>query len=151
MSVRISISGATTADSITRLFDRIPERAERSVRAVVRATALRVEGSAKDSIQRGPKSGRVYRTHNKRRPHQASAPGQAPATDTGTLVSRIFHEVEAGGMQASVASDVDYAAYLELGTRHMAPRPYLAPALRRHEYDFLRDLDLAVSGALHVP
>ena len=32
----------------------------------------------------------------------------------------------------------------------MAPRPYLGPALREHADNFLRDLDLAVAGALDL-
>lgn len=137
-----------TADAVAKSLGQVSARAERAVARVVRATAMKVEGTAKTRIQRPPKTGRVYRRG--RVVHQASAPGESPATDTGTLASRVFHSVEAGGMEASVWSDVNYSVYLEMGTRRMAPRPFLAPALREHENDFYRDLDLAVSGALDV-
>jgi HK97 gp10 family phage protein len=150
MAIRISISGGNTADALVKALDAVPAKTERAVRAVVRATAMRVEGTAKERIQRPPKTGRLYRTYNKRKLHRASAPGESPATDSGTLASRVFHEVQAGGFEASVASDVRYAGYLEFGTRRMAPRPYLAPALREHADSFLRDLDLAVAGALDL-
>ena len=150
MAIRIAISGGNTADALVKALDAVPAKAERAVRAVVRATAMRVEGTAKERIQRPPKTGRLYRTYNKRKLHRASAPGESPATDSGTLASRVFHEVQTGGFEASVFSDVDYAGYLEFGTRRMAPRPYLAPALREYADSFLRDLDLAVAGALDL-
>jgi HK97 gp10 family phage protein len=65
-------------------------------------------------------------------PHQASAPGQPPATDTGRLLNSIGHTVgsDADGLYADVSARVAYAVFLELGTRYMAPRPFLRPALR---------------------
>ena len=150
MAIRISISGGNTADALVKALDAVPATTERAVRAVVRATAMRVEGTAKDRIQRPPKTGRLYRTYNKRKLHRASAPGESPATDSGTLASRVFHEVQAGGFEASVFSDVDYAGMLEFGTKNMAPRPYLGPSLRQHADEFYRGLDLALVGALDV-
>ena len=76
MTLRVSIAAGATADALVRHFERVPENAERAVRAVVRATALRIEAGAKQSIQRGPKTGAVRRTANKRKPHRASAPGE---------------------------------------------------------------------------
>ena len=151
MAIRVSIQGASTADALVRRLERVPAEAERAIRAVVRATALKVEASAKEAIQRGPKSGRLYRTTNKRKMHRASAPGEAPATDTGALVSRIHSRVFGGGLEAAVSSNVSYAAYLEFGADRMAPRPYLAPALQEHAEAFERDLGLAVAGVLDLP
>src|SRR3954453_1205524 len=138
MAVRICISGGSTDDALVKALDSFPAKTERVVRAVVRAPAMRVEGTAKERIHRPPKTGRLYRTFNKRKLHRASAPGESPATDSGTLASRVFHDVQAGGFAASVFSDVNYASYLEFGTRRMAPRPYLAPALREHADNFPR-------------
>lgn len=149
MSLRVSITGGSTADALVRDLGAVPARTERAVRAVVRATALKVEGRAKERIQRPPKTGRIYRRG--RIVHQASAPGQSPATDTGTLASRVFHDIAGGGFEASVFSDVSYAGYLEFGTKRMAPRPYLAPSLQENAAEFHRALDLAVLGALEVP
>ena len=49
-------------------------------------------------IQRGRKTGRIYMkgTHQNI-PHRASAPGEAPATDTGTLVSNIVADEQNNG------------------------------------------------------
>jgi HK97 gp10 family phage protein len=76
------------------------------------------------------KNGRLY-VFGRRVPHQASAPGMPPATDTGRLLGSIHHTVgdDADGQYAHIGSDVEYALYLELGTRYMAPRPFMRPAL----------------------
>jgi hypothetical protein len=60
--------------------------------------------------------------------HTSSAPGQPPAIFTRDLYRGIDSEVR--GMQFSVGvKDVDYASALETGTRKMAARPYLLPAI----------------------
>jgi hypothetical protein len=80
------------------------------------------------------REGRLRRG-GRRVPHQASAPGFPPASDTGRLLSSIHHEVVGAGtdLEARIGSDVNYALYLELGTRYMLPRPFLRPALRAVE------------------
>ena len=61
----------------------------------------------------------------------ASAPGQAPATDTGFLVSSIFSEVgiDRGDVVGFVRASAPYAVHLEFGTMNMAARPFFEPAL----------------------
>jgi len=81
------------------------------------------------------RGGKLY-AYGSRPAHQASAPGQPPAVDTGRLRATIGHSVTTdGGLHANVGSGgnpavpgVNYAAYLEYGTRHMAPRPWLRPS-----------------------
>jgi HK97 gp10 family phage protein len=50
--------------------------------------------------------------------------------DTGHLRSTI-HAEPVEGRAVRVVADADYAAYVELGTRHMAAEPFLRPALYR--------------------
>jgi HK97 gp10 family phage protein len=57
-----------------------------------------------------------------------SAPGQFPHADTGTLRKSIFWKM-VDNWTAVVGSNLNYARYLELGTRKMAPRPFLRPTL----------------------
>ena len=57
---------------------------------VLRGGGQLIRGEAIRSIQTGPKSGRTYEKYNPRRTHKASAPGQAPASDTGNLVSQNY-------------------------------------------------------------
>lgn len=86
----------------------------------VHTTAVRL-------VQTGPKSGRIY----KRRGvvHQASAPGEPPASDTGTLVQRSGTEYDHTRLTGAVVFRSSHALPLELGTETMEPRPYLRPAL----------------------
>lgn len=54
--------------------------------------------------------------------------------DTGHLRSTI-HRGPVEGHSVKIHADADYAAYVELGTRHMDAQPYLKPALyRKREY-----------------
>ncbi len=49
----------------------------------------------------------------------------------GRLRSSITWEVvsEGGDLSAKVGTNVEYAPYVELGTRYMRAQPYLVPAL----------------------
>lgn len=63
--------------------------------------------------------------------------------DTGKLKASIHQEMRADGMAVQIHADAKaegadgreedytYAGYVELGTRHMAPQPYLRAALYR--------------------
>jgi phage gpG-like protein len=92
----------------------------------VRATAFGIQGRAQASMQ-GPKSGRVYTRSGG--VHQASAPGEAPAVDTGNLINSLQVEVRAQ-TSAAVYTNVEYAPVLEYGGAKMEARPFLTPAAR---------------------
>lgn len=79
----------------------------------------------------GARSGRQYRVPGTNRFYTASAPGEAPAVATGRLRQSIQAQIERreGGVVGMVGSGLDYAVYLELGTRAMAPRSFLRPAV----------------------
>lgn len=93
----------------------------------VMATAMQVEANMKTSMS-GQKSGIIYQRGGKA--HQASAPGEPPAIDTGNLVNSVFSE-KSGPGQAVVGASAEYAEYLEFGTSKMAARPFLRPALEK--------------------
>ncbi len=78
-------------------------------------------------ILRTTKSGRVYRRRGIE--HQASAPGEAPASDTGTLVRQITVIVDPDTLTAKVNSGAAHAPHLEFGTEKMEPRPHMRVAL----------------------
>jgi hypothetical protein len=117
--------------NIARLADVVCER-----------TALAVEANAKLLIQNPPKTGRIYR-HGKIE-HQASAPWQAPATDTGNLVNTALTERKAEA-DWEVGFTAEYAAGLEFGTARILPRPYLRPSVEKHRQGFL-DAMSAIAG-----
>lgn len=116
---------------------------------IERAIKKEAEGTADDYLRilqelfRSPKSGRIYRVgttptkadrraKRRFRSHQASAPGEAPAVDTGALrkgsqrtpaqkLSAMRWRVIAGVTVQSGRSKI--AEWLEKGTRKMAARP----------------------------
>ncbi len=61
--------------------------------------------------------------------HRASAPGDPPAPDLGTLKRSVFIERTATGYIIGVAART--GIYLERGTLRIKPRPFLRPALAR--------------------
>jgi HK97 gp10 family phage protein len=108
--------------------------ADKYVADVVNGTAQNIRTTAIKSIQRGPKSGIVYDKTNPNRTHRASAPGQAPASDTGRLANSITAEIS--GKEATITAGTEYAAPLEFGTRDIEPRPFMVPAMEQERPKF---------------
>lgn len=86
--------------------------------------AHRIEIEAKVGMA-AVKTGEIYARNGV--DHQASAPGEMPAMDTGALANSIQVEKE-GATGAVVYTNMEYAAHLEYGTVHMAARPFFTPA-----------------------
>ena len=104
---------------------------QRAVKGLQRA-ALAGEAITKANLSR-PGTGRIYGTH------QASAPGEPPAVDTGRLrnATQADTQVRRDGddIVGRVVANVDYAHALEVGTERMAPRPFLGLLATDHADD----------------
>lgn len=74
-------------------------------------------------------SGRIYTRGNIT--HQASAPGEPPAADTGKYAATIGFAIERDGLGlvGKVGTGDKRGPWLELGTARMAARPHLRPGL----------------------
>jgi HK97 gp10 family phage protein len=128
MEFSVSVEGLDRLASKSRLVAKI---AEEETRKALLASAFLVEKEAKESIAGGPKTGRLYK--RRRVVHQASAPGEAPASDTGRLLNSINARPVQGELAAEVKAGggiVKYARMLEFGTPRMAARPFLFRALQ---------------------
>lgn len=140
---------------------------ESNARRIVNATIRRIEARWKASLS-GPRSGRTYRRGQIGRRmtkglagmglrsyqtargttmavvgyklHRASAPGEAPATDTGNLGSSIYARMTSR-LEGEVGATAEYAAALELGGAHVAARPALRPAVKAEWPEFVAALD----------
>lgn len=112
-----------------------------AVRRGLAAWGLLITARAKELIQTGPKTGKFYGSH------QASAPGEAPASDTGRLVSSIRWEFSGSGLSIRVTAGAQYAAYLEFGTSIMAARPFLRRAINETEQQGRKLIDAEVYKA----
>ena len=118
-----------------------------SLALIVDATALEAVTDVRKAIQGPPKTGKEYaRGVNKDKVHRASAPGEAPATDTGGLVISIYNESR-GKYAKAIGSRLDYAYYLEFGTFKMAKRPSWIPAVERAIPKMLKRVEIAIAKA----
>ena len=145
MSATVRVEGL---EETLAAFDRLGEAGRREGERAVRASLEKIRGDAIKSIQRGTKSGRIYLRSggaNLSSVHQASAPGQAPATDTGGLVNSI--QVSQMGLRGEVGTKLNYGFYLEYGTLHIKERPFLRPALAQNQQYIIDQFANAVNRA----
>jgi HK97 gp10 family phage protein len=69
-----------------------------------------------------------------------SLPGEFPRKVTGNLRASVRYEMEDNQLAARVGTDLDYGAYLELGTRYMEPRPWLLRTFARERQTLIKIL-----------
>jgi HK97 gp10 family phage protein len=118
---------------------------EAAMQGVVKATeGLRNE--VIDLITLTPKTGKWYRIRGTW--HRASAPGQAPASDTGKLVGSIRTKYYIRKLQGLVNCSVKYGGWLEFGTVRMAERPFMRPALANRREQIAQDINGEISKVL---
>ena len=120
------------------------------------AGAFAIQASAVENVQRGAKTGIVY-DKGKGITHQASAPGESPASDTGNLASRLLSnkavEFTNGNLEATIGihnlSATPYARRLELGdvfgplaagVGRIQARPYMRPAYDTNIKQITKDI-----------
>lgn len=86
-----------------------------------------------DNSLRQKGTGRVYKRGA--RTHTASAPGNAPASDTGRLRGAVDTQVTVTSREVigTISANTEYALPLELGTSKMAARPFLRPAIEKNK------------------
>lgn len=103
---------------------------------------------AKKFLYQPPKTGRLYPYKN--RIHQASAPGESPASRSGKLARSITYKVR-GSYQVEFAATAYYGAWLEEGTKKMLPRPYITRTIKKKSRDNLRSLMKYVQEKIDKP
>jgi HK97 gp10 family phage protein len=94
------------------------EKLDSGIKKALNTCAVKVERDIKENMT----------------PNGPSAPGEAPAVDTGRLRASISHRVEtdSGESAAYVGTNVEYAPWLEFGTSRMRARPFMVPAMNRN-------------------
>jgi HK97 gp10 family phage protein len=125
-----------------------------AILAQVRAAAMRgvvrgTEGVLEEGtslILDGPKTGRIYRRGGVS--HQASAPGEAPASDSGRLVQSGRTEFDQNDLSGTAQWSTAYAEALEHGNENMEPRPFARPALANRKDEIADDIASAIKAVL---
>lgn len=118
-----------SSSRIVLKLNRLPKiRAELvpTVSAIIERGAYAIERRTKENMAR-PKSGRQYRRGSV--VHVASAPGEPPAIDTGTLANSI-RTTRLSALRYAVQASTIYSRMLYEGTTRIAPRQYLEPEAR---------------------
>lgn len=113
------------------VFNHLPEISRRlsaATSAEVRAAAFEIEAGVKAEMST-PKSGVTYGDH------QASAPGEAPAVDTGAYLNDVRAQVD--GQRAIVGTNQEQAAILEYGGEAIAARPVWRKVAKQVEEAFI--------------
>jgi hypothetical protein len=105
-----------------------------------------VETRAVYLLTNPPKTGRLYRRRGV--VHQASAPGEAPASDSGALVNARRIDVNQQECVARLTFTSAHAPLLERGTRNMAPRPFARRALYESREQVREAIERNVAVAL---
>ena len=119
-------------------FAAIARALPREVSEICEESAKAIAADAMASMGE-PKTGRIYQIGNV--DHQASAPGESPAIDTGLLASI---QTEQDGQTTWVTyTTAEYAAHLEYGApaAGIAPRPFFTPATEPERPRFIRALE----------
>lgn len=130
MDLNVEVAGL---DGLKKASAEVQKAVLAELKAGMYFSGKKVEETAKKSLTEGGKTGRVYKRGSVT--HRASAPGEAPASDTGRLLNSIHVDsqvtVERTALVAEVkagGADTKYAPMLEFGTSKMQARPFMFPA-----------------------
>lgn len=131
---------------LIRKLNRLPLDARDGIGKALTVSVVELDAYAKQKIQGGSRSGRVYRRRTVT--HRASAPGEFPKTDRGQLVASLFFRVAGNKLSAYFGTKLAYGRYLEFGTSRMAARPWLRPTFRAKRDSIRSRVADAVAAAL---
>jgi len=150
MAFTVTLEGFKEAD---RWLERLAESEVReAASAGVAETTVVAHGKLIEKVSQ-PGTGSVYRRGGVT--HQASAPGQPPAVDTGSYRASIHVDLSGVGdpiPEGVVRTNDRRGPMLEYGTRRMAPRPHFLPVAEEMRAEHVlaravgRHLELAVRG-----
>jgi len=122
----------TNVKTLTEKINAIGKTTGVEVMKALKQGGLAIENRAAEGIINPPKTGRIYPSkYRKGAMHQASAPGEFPAADSGRLHQSLTTVPVENGPDRFVVqtgANTPYAMVLELGSARMAPRPFMGPA-----------------------
>ena len=105
------------------------------------------------SMKNTPATGRHYKVSKTGKPHIASSPGNPPARLSGDLIKSIITDVREWEAEVGsyIEGSVPYPEYLEFGTKKMEARPWLAPAVEKHQDDIVNRIGKSVFEIIGKP
>jgi HK97 gp10 family phage protein len=127
----------------TKINKNIDDLLVNKVLLLLGKAATEFEAEMKNEIETGAKTGITYQRGNIS--HTASAPGQAPASDSGKLVGSIRYKKKSA-TEHEVSINSEYALALEVGTSRMAARPFITPALQKAKKKLMKAIKAINKG-----
>lgn len=133
MKIKSSVNG----DKLLIETKDIANMTRRGIRQGMFMLGAELKKTANRQILEKPKSGRTYliRRGKTRRKHVASAPGESPANRSGDYRRSVNFKLIGSTKLIFGAGDneVNYAGFLESGTKNMEPRPGLGNAVKESQ------------------
>ena len=155
------MSGFQNRDRLNIALGGMARAVRPAIVRVMRQSGLVIENEAAASIIDPPKTGRIYKSKSRKgKMHQASAPGEHPAADTGRLhqsITTVVVQNDDAAIIVQTAANAPYATRLEYGgshtasngaTVHIEPRPYMRPAYRNNRERIKDMITLAAAQAI---
>lgn len=99
-----------------------------------------LKGVSKDKISQVVRLNTAELTQKAKDRAPVSTEKTNPGGAHGQLKRSIIPSVGSGGLVGKVNATVDYAEYVEMGTRFMAAQPYMKPAFDQQKEVFLDDM-----------
>lgn len=147
------IAGTQNAN-VFKQINEIEDRTRRGIRqGFFRLGNDLVRTLRKQALEKN-KRGRTYIRKDRagrRRRHVSSAAGQTPANRTGTYRKNAGYQLRGSEqLEFGIREGAPYAAFLEQGTKKMAPRPGLGNSVRANQRNARTDFDSALDRELNA-
>jgi HK97 gp10 family phage protein len=142
MTVRVRNMGTLQAK-----VKRMDKRIKRSVIVSLKKFVGPIKRDLKTLLS-SVKSGPVVKRSRPSRRVKISNPFQAPAKDRGTLARSVRVEVDPIEFNLTFGADASTAAALEKGTRHMLPRPFLVPTMKKWRSSIILSIQETIKKGL---
>jgi phage gpG-like protein len=119
-------------------FQQAAKESPQFVDMAARQTAFAIQANAVKRMKNTKRGSRVYKRGKSGKTHRSSAPGEAPAPDTGRLMNSVRTKSFRKGY--IVGTHLAYGRYLEYGTKRIDQRPWLRPSAQEEGPRFKKRL-----------
>ena len=132
----MSIAGGAFIDikNFVKMTKKVREEYHSHLLRNAKTVGAFMEGEVKKTLSQ-PGTGRIYKRSGGAIEHQASAPGEPPAVDTGMLRASVTNQVidvSQSRIEVWIGTNKKYGKTLELGTSKIAPRPWLFVTIKKN-------------------
>lgn len=128
--------------ALAAALGRIQEDYQKQYVLNLKKATLVVYSEAVRSI-RDTSQGEKETRYNPKRQVTVSKPGDAPNNDTGTALKSVGWDIDEAELVSEVGTGLGYLKDLEFGTKNVAARPWLFPALERVRQELVQIMKTA--------